>query len=524
MGFGDDPFGNGKKSPGLDGFFRELQEAQKKKQRRRTEDVLSGGDPYAPPEQKLEEAKQIIREQQDFIERIQEQPNLVAQVAQVHGDKVAIASPKGMIEVDNPPDMNLQGGESVRLAGDSMQIMEKAPIQPTGEVLMVKNANPKNAEDMIEVKFRSETCLIHQGQAEDVEDGDRVVTGNPPMVALKNLGKEEEGNDVDGEQIGVTWDEIGGLEEAKQVLQDSVELPFKYPGLFEAYDKDPSNGILLYGPPGNGKTMLAKATATALSDTHKGFQKSGYIYVKGPEILNKYVGNSEQKVRSLFERAREHEEENGYPAVIFIDEADAILGKRGERNVGGLNDTIVPMFLSEMDGLDETNAIVLLATNRADKLDPAVTRDGRIDRKLYVPRPDQKAAEEIARIHLEGAATDSDLSVDSLAELLTEQLYSDDRILHELDTQDEDFCLREVVSGAMIAGSVEKAVTQALHRDMEEGRSNPSGIQEEDIVSAVDKVHQENKNLNHQDELEEFMGVDSSSQAGRMMDLGTAGS
>lgn len=196
------------------------------------------------------------------------------------------------------------------------------------------------------------------------------------LVVVRDLGKDTQRFSLN-QPSTVTWDDIGGLVDAKQQMLEAVELPWKHPDLYAHYGKKPLRGVLLYGPPGCGKTMLGAAAASSLARTHGKDQiESGYLYVKGPEILDPFVGVTEATIRELFERGRAHEKAHGYPATLFIDEADAILGKRGGNgpNSSIIDHTVVAQFLSEMDGLDKNGTIVILATNRADILDPAVTR------------------------------------------------------------------------------------------------------------------------------------------------------
>ncbi|MEZ0289721.1 MAG: AAA family ATPase, partial [Sulfolobales archaeon] len=202
----------------------------------------------------------------------------------------------------------------------------------------------------------------------------------------------------------VRWSDIGGLEDVKQQLREAVEWPLKYPHLFEKMGIRPPKGILLYGPPGVGKTLLAKAAATE--------SEANFIAVNGPEILSKWVGESERAIREIFRRAR-----MVAPVIVFFDEIDAIAPVRGH-DVSGVTDRIVNQLLTEMDGIRPLRGVVVIAaTNRPDLVDPALLRPGRFDRVIYVPPPDKAARLEILKIHTRKIPLAPDVDLEKLAEL-----------------------------------------------------------------------------------------------------------
>ncbi len=220
--------------------------------------------------------------------------------------------------------------------------------------------------------------------------------------------------------------------------------------------------------------------------------KTGFLYIKGPEILNQYVGQTEQTIREIFIDAGRHHAVHGYPAIVFIDEADAILATRGSRNIG-IGNTIVPAFLTEMDGLQDSHAVVILATNRPDVLDPAIIREGRIDRKVHVARPDQPTAIKIAKLYLDKYPVAKGFDRDDLANGLAAELFSKDRFVAD------DKLLKSTVSGAMIAACVDLAVASAMRRDIDAKNivKSFSGIRGEDILAAVERTQHQNKHVNH---------------------------
>jgi len=403
----------------------------------------------------------------------------------------------------------IKAGTGVMVNSQTMQIVKVAPVQVGGDIGSVRRIIDG---DFVEVDHQSVTRVVFSGEFGKVlEKGDRVVLDGTATIIVRNLGKDGQRFKV-AVKDEITWKDIGGLEDAKEQMIEAVELPHRHPELFKFYGKKPINGVLLYGPPGCGKTMLGKATATAIAEAHNGKRKdhkqpvSGFLYVKGPEILDRFVGVAEATIRQIFQWARKHKETQGYPAVIFIDEAEAILPKRGSGISSDIERTIVPMFLSEMSGLEESGAIVVLATNRPDILDPAVVREGRMDRKIKVDRPNLKSATEIFRIHLREVPLNNGYTHQQLADLGAKEVFSPKRVLYQIQTKDGkaiEFGLANLIHGGMIAGIVDQATSIALKRDLAKRRK--SGICKDDLVQAVDKVFGQNRDLNHTDELAEFV-------------------
>ncbi|MFW9800646.1 MAG: CDC48 family AAA ATPase [Candidatus Thorarchaeota archaeon] len=207
------------------------------------------------------------------------------------------------------------------------------------------------------------------------------------------------------EKPNVRWEDVGGLEKVKEQLREAVEAPLRYPEVFDEMGIRPPKGVLLFGPPGTGKTLLAKAVATE--------SEANFISVRGPEIFNKYVGESEKAVREIFRKARQTA-----PVVLFFDEIDAIMSARGMRNDTGVSQRIVNQFLAELDGMVTLqNVLVIGATNRADILDPAVLRPGRFDQIVFVPPPDKDARVEILKVHTRDMPLAKDVDLDKLAEM-----------------------------------------------------------------------------------------------------------
>ena len=299
----------------------------------------------------------------------------------------------------------------------------------------------------------------------------------------------------------IDWDQIGGQHEAIEAIRDTIEMPFLHSHLFEAFQHNVPKGFLLYGPPGCGKTLMAKATAHNLrrqiqnktGEDHPEF----FLHVKGPEILNMWLGESERQVRDLFAQCREKAAE-GHLAFLFIDEAESILGTRGgfRGGHGSIISTLVPMFCAEMDGVEAlNNVVIILASNRADLIDPAILRPGRIDRKIRVKRPDRDAAREIYNIYIRpGLPLEEprEAMVQAVVDAHFEENPQNRFLEVTFRSGKKNYLYRgDLCSGAIIAGIVERAKGFAIKRSIESGRTEAISIQ--DLVAALDKEYAENE-------------------------------
>lgn len=234
--------------------------------------------------------------------------------------------------------------------------------------------------------------------------GDEIRIDPNFKVALERLEIQEVKDYYLEEVPEIPWEKVGGLNDTIQLIKDTIELPILHPEVFENFQYSAPKGFLLHGPPGCGKTLIGKATAHNLTErlkTETGSDVEGcFLHIKGPEILNMWLGESERKVREIFQTARE-KRKDGYLSFVFIDEAESILGTRRSYRSHNIANTVVPMFCAEMDGIESLqDVVIILATNRPDLIDPAILRPGRIDRKIKVTRPDRDAAKDIFRIYL----------------------------------------------------------------------------------------------------------------------------
>src|ERR1041385_143281 len=274
------------------------------------------------------------------------------------------------------------------------------PITKITEVLGKERLRVGSEHGLQSMVLQRSADLAHS----TLKSGDEVRVDSNYRMALEMLSSTKSHEHYLDTVPELPWEKVGGQEAALQAIKDAIELPLLHADLFQKFQHATPKGFLLYGPPGCGKTLIGKATAYNL--TRKLGEKTGaemqeyFMHVKGPEILNMWVGESERMVREIFATAREKRSQ-GFMPFLFIDEAESILGTRRASRHSNILSTLVPMFCSEMDGIDSLNdVVIILASNRADLIDPAILRPGRIDRKIKVSRPDKEGAREIYRIYL----------------------------------------------------------------------------------------------------------------------------
>ncbi|HEX8077773.1 MAG TPA: AAA family ATPase [Chthoniobacterales bacterium] len=342
-----------------------------------------------------------------------------------------------------------------------------------------------------------------------LKSGDEVRVDANYRMALEALPHPEARDHYLDTVPELPWEKVGGQDQALQAIKDAIELPLIHGELFKKFQHATPKGFLLYGPPGCGKTLIGKATAYNL--TRQLREKTGaemkeyFMHVKGPEILNMWVGESERMVREIFATAREKRRE-GYMPFLFIDEAESILGTRRASRHSNILSTLVPMFCSEMDGIDSLDdVVIILASNRADLIDPAILRPGRIDRKIKVNRPNRAGAREIYRIYLtddlpydrsignDGESVAS--AVDRLIERLLDVQFAkrDENKFLEITLRSgrKDILYRsDLLSGAIIASVVERAKGTAIKRAI--ATQQEEGIREEDLQLAFNAEFTEN--------------------------------
>lgn len=381
---------------------------------------------------------EVIETQQAELEELNAEPNPIGTVIGVYDKSLVVDSAKGPMEVNKPKE-KLEVGSSVKL-NKSLQVIGRSEFSPGGVPGTVIRVFGTDAE----IESGSGNIVLPVNGVK-LDSGDVVLLSRSGNAILKKLDSSKR---FSTEKTSITWDDVGGNEEAKKHLIEAVEWPTKMKTLYSKFGKSPLKGVLLWGPPGNGKTLLAKAASTSLA-LLGGAKSNGFFSIRGPEVLSKWVGEGEGMVRMLFSKAKRQSKLQGFQSVIFVDEADAILKSRGQQR-NSYTDTIVNQFLAEMDGIEESGALVILATNRPDILDPAITRDGRIDRKVEVPTPSFADGIEIAKIHLKKIPV-HDITRDDAAHLIV-----------ECGINRPDF------SGAFIAGAVDRSTSHAIRRSLTE--------------------------------------------------------
>jgi proteasome-associated ATPase len=367
----------------------------------------------------------------------------------------------------------------------------------------------------------------------ELKAGDELRIDPTHRIALEKLPDRQATKHVLDEVPRVTWEQIGGQSEAIAAIRKAIEYPLLHASTFKQFKFSQPKGFLLYGPPGCGKTLIGQAAAASLSklvsqsgpeqaqkdDGRAPITGGAFLHVKGPEILNMWLGESERIVRDLFAQAKARRQ-NGALPFIFIDEAESILGTRRAMRSFNISNTLVPMFCSEMDGIESLrDVVIILASNRPDLIDPAVLRPGRIDRKIKVARPNREASTEILKVYLsddlpldpsvlDDRASKQGTAMNALAEEVIERIFrktNENRLLSiRLRNGQQKVLYRgDLVSGAILASVVQRAKEKAIDRTIQSGQ--PAGLTGQDLFDAVTEEFREGEVLPPDDAAEEWL-------------------
>ena len=344
--------------------------------------------------------------------------------------------------------------------------------------------------------------------------GDSLLFDTRSNLLVEKIARPESEELVLEEVPDISYEDIGGLDAQIELITDAVELPYLHRALFQDYELPAPKGILLYGPPGCGKTLIAKAVANSLSKKVAELSgnknvRSYFLNIKGPELLNKYVGETERQIRLVFQRAREKAEE-GTPVIIFFDEMDSLFRTRGTGISSDMESTIVPQLLAEIDGVESLRDVIVIgATNREDLIDPAILRPGRLDVKIKIERPNEEAAAQIFHRYLhsdlpiddaiiqELGGGDRDKAVRLMIEQTVENMYliEDTNRFLEVTYQGGDkeiLYFKDFASGAMIENVVRRAKKLAVKREI---ASKGKGVRTEDLLESIRQEFRENEDL-----------------------------
>ncbi len=464
----------------------------------------------------IQESKEQIAALKNEVEKLTAPPSAYGIFSLLNADGTADVYVSGRkMKVNLHPKIKaseLRKGQQLVL-NEALNVVEACGFELQGEVARIKDILENHR--IVVTLHADEERVAELGEpllTEKLSVGDHVLLDTRSGYLLEKLPKSEVEEVVLEEVPDTLYEDIGGLKEQLQTIQDAVELPYLYPELFADHKLTPPKGVLLYGPPGCGKTLIAKAVAHSIAkraEKKLGREvKSFFLHVKGPELLNKYVGESERQIREVFKKAKE-KAQDGIPVIVFFDEMDSLFRTRGSGISSDMEATIVPQFLSEIDGIEKLrNVIVIGASNRQDLIDPAILRPGRLDIKIKIERPTKEGAKDIFKKYLipelpyheeelQKNGGDRWQTVERLIDEAVEFMYriSEENKFLEVtyaNGEKEVLYFKDFSSGAMIEGIISRGKKYAIKRLIETGER---GIKLNDLIQGMKDEFKENEDL-----------------------------